>query len=153
MQLWYLWEHQYTTNDWRISKDSVSGLAPVLTADNSPNISSREVTEHQSYSNLRSSALLSHNRLFMSLDLPQYFVSTWYCWVGYSSETPEQIIWSCGKHYSIGIANYLFPAVKQKTGLTALTTAAALQCVKHHELYVLALLKSSGGNGDYKQVD
>lgn len=56
-------------------------------------------------------------------------------------------------NYSTGIANYLFPAVKQKTGLTALTTAAALQCVKHYELYVLAVLKSSGGSGYYKQVD
>lgn len=73
--------------------------------------------------------------------------------MGYSSEIPEQINWSCGKHYSIGIANYLFPAVKQKTGLTALTTAAALQCVKHCDLYVPGLLKSSGGNGYCKQVD
>ena len=43
---------------------------------------------------------------------------------------------ACVKPNSKGITNYLYPAVKCKTGLTALTTAAVSPRVQHDELYV-----------------
>lgn len=52
-------------------------------------------------------------------------------------EAENGIQWPCVKPYSRGITNYLYPAVKRKTGLTALTTAAiSPPRVRHHELYV-----------------
>lgn len=51
-------------------------------------------------------------------------------------EAQNGIHWPCVKPYSTGITNYLYPAVKRKTGLTALTTAAVSPRVQHHELYV-----------------
>lgn len=50
------------------------------------------------------------------------------------------------KPYSRGITNYLYPAVKCKTGLTALTTAAVSPRVQRNELYAYALLKSFQGS-------
>lgn len=49
--------------------------------------------------------------------------------------------------HSTGITNYLYPAVKHETVFAALTPAAVLHHVRHHELYVGALLKSLQGQG------
>lgn len=49
--------------------------------------------------------------------------------------------------HGTGITNYLYPAVKHETGFSALTPAAVSPHVRHHELYVGALLKSLQGQG------
>lgn len=57
------------------------------------------------------------------------------------------IQWPCVKPYSRGITNYLYPAVKRKTGLTALTTAAVSPRVQRHELCVSSPEELSGARG------
>lgn len=84
-------------------------------------------------------------KLLKESRIKKRWLGSLFCREGWFSRHLERNTVACVKPYSRDITNYLYPAAKRKTGLTALTTAAVSPRVQHHELYMWARLKSFPG--------